>query len=154
MIRPAKEYGYTSGCYTSLISSYDGIIPDLEKALCYITGEPFETSEYNSKAGKWETHGINSVNSSINRNAYGEWYESHFFKYKGYKNGNMHFEFKDVKVWEMFNQRVAKIKGFVLYEQKEQTDYQKRQTGRTDTTKKTTKQQPTEAKVLFSIKVA
>ena len=32
MISPAKEYGYTSGCYTSLISSYDGIIPDFEKA--------------------------------------------------------------------------------------------------------------------------
>ena len=67
MISPAKEYGYTSGCYTSLISSYGGIIPDFEKALCYITGEPFETSEYNTSTYKWETKGINSVNSSINR---------------------------------------------------------------------------------------
>ena len=59
MISPAKEYGYTSGCYTSLISSYDGIIPDFEKALCYITGEPFETSEYNTSTYKWETKDIN-----------------------------------------------------------------------------------------------
>ena len=37
MINPAKEYGYTSNCYNSLRSSYDGIIPDFEKALCHIS---------------------------------------------------------------------------------------------------------------------
>ncbi len=153
MISPAKEYGYTSESYTSLKSSYDGIIPDFEKALCYITGEPFETEEYNPDTCKWEKYGINSVNSSINRNTYGDWYESHFFKYKGYKNGNMHFEFKNDKVWELFNQRVAKIKGYVLFEAKEQTEYQKRQTGR-QTTPKSKAAGPTEGKVLFSIKVA
>lgn len=128
MINPAKEYGYTSNSYTSLRSSYDGIIPDFEKALCYVTGDAFETSEFVN--GKWEKYGINSVNSSINRNDYGEWYNSHFFKYKGYKNGNMHFEFADEKIWHQFNQRVAKLKGYPLYEGKEQTAYQNRQTGR------------------------
>jgi len=151
MISPAKEYGYTSDCYTSLRSTHDDIIPDFEKALCYITGEPFETSEYNTSTYKWETKGINSVNSSINRNIYGEWYNSHFFKYKGYKNGNMHFEFTSTKVWELFNQRVAKIKGYALFEAKEQTEYQKRQTGRSSTPGKTPQQ--TEAKVLFTFKV-
>lgn len=151
MIRPAKEYGYTSNCYTSLRNAHDGIIPDFEKALCHITGDPFETSEYNTSTYKWETKGINSVNSSINRNIYGEWYNSHFFKYKGYKNGNMHFEFTSTKVWELFNQRVAKIKGYALFEAKEQTEYQKRQTGRSSTPGKTPQQ--TEAKVLFTFKV-
>ena len=139
MINPAKEYGYTSETYNSLRSSYDGTIPDFEKALCYITGAPFDE--------------IKTVNSSISRNTYGDWKESHFFKYKGYKNGNMHFEFKNDKVWELFNQRVAKIKGYVLFEAKEQTDYQKRQTGR-QTAPKSKAAGPTEAKVLFSIKVA
>lgn len=145
MINPAKEYGYTSDCYTSLRSAHDGIIPDFEKALCHITGDPFETSEYINY--QWTRKGITSVNTSINRNTYGIWYESHFFKYKGYKNGNMHFEFKDEKIWELFNKRVAKIKGYVLFETKEQTDYQKRQTGRATGSQ-------TKAKVLFSIKVA
>lgn len=135
-ISPSKEYGYTSTCYTSLRNSYDGTIPDFEKALCYITGEQYEKSEY--RDGRWQTFGINTVNSSINRNIYGEWYESHFFKYKGYKNGNMHYEFKSEKVWNLFNQRVAKLKGYPLYEYKEQTAYQNRQTGRT--TEKDTKQ--------------
>lgn len=128
MISPAKEYGYTSNIYTSLRSSYDGIIPDFEKALCYVTGAQFEEKEYIN--GEWVKYGINTVNSSINRNNYGDWYNSHFFKYKGYKNGNMHFEFADEKIWQQFNQRVAKLKGYPLFEGKEQTAYQNRQTGR------------------------
>ena len=151
MINPAKEYGYTSDCYTSLRSAHDGIIPDFEKTLCHITGDPFESTDWINN--NWVKSGINTVNHSINRNTYGSWYESHFFKYKGYKNGNMHFEFKNDKVWELFNQRVAKIKGYVLFEAKEQTDYQKRQTGR-QTAPKSKAAGPTEAKVLFSIKVA
>jgi hypothetical protein len=121
MISPAKEYGYTSTYYTSLRSSYDGIIPDFEKALCFVTGTNYDE--------------ISGVNDSINRNTYGEWYESHFFRYKGYKNGNMHFEFKDEDVWHRFNQRIAKIKGYPLFEGKKQTKYQERQTGRADQVK-------------------
>jgi hypothetical protein len=43
----------------------------------------------------------------------------------------MHFEFKDDNVWAKFNQHVSRIKGYPLFEAKEQTAYQKRQTGRT-----------------------
>lgn len=150
MINPAKEYGYTSNCYTSLRSAHDGIIPDFEKALCHLTGDPFETSEYIN--GAWITKGINSVNRSIINNIYGEWYESHFFKYKGYKNGNMHFEFKDEKVWELFNKKVADIKGYVLFEAKEQTEYQKRNTGR-QTTKARTEKKESNYNSLFSINI-
>lgn len=116
IISPAKEYGYTSDCYTSLRSSYDGTIPDFEKALCFVEGINYDE--------------IIPVNSTINRNTYGEWYTSQFFKYKGYKNGNMHFEFISEDVWNRFNKRVAKLKGYALFEGKEQTAYQNRQTGR------------------------
>lgn len=116
MISPAKEYGYTTHVYTSLRSSYDGIIPDFEKALIFNESLNFDEVE--------------TVNSSINRNAYGEWYESHFFKYKGYKNGNMHFEFKDENIWARFNQRISKLKGYPLYEAKTQTKWQDKRTGR------------------------
>lgn len=140
MVSPAKEYGYTSNCYTSLKSSYDGTIPDFEKALCYVMGKNYEET--------------NTVNSSINRNSYGEWYKSDFFRYKAYKNGNMHFEFVDEKVWKEFNERVAKLKGYPLYEGKEQTAYQKRQTGRAAEPKtkvKTTNTQP--VNVLFKVAI-
>jgi hypothetical protein len=140
MISPAKEYGYTTNVYTSLRSAYDGIIPDFEKALCFVTGTNYDE--------------IRGVNESINRNTYGEWYESHFFKYKGYKNGNMHFEFRDLDVWGNFNQRAAKLKGFPLFEAKPQTAYQKRNTGR-DKDMQNDYDAPkpaTEAKVLFTFK--
>lgn len=77
-----------------------------------------------------------TISSSIGKNKYGEWYECHFFKYKGYKNGNMHFEFRDEKVWENFNKAVARIKGYPLPEYKAQTAYQNRQTGRKETPNK------------------
>ncbi|MDR3712409.1 MAG: DUF4942 domain-containing protein [Puia sp.] len=61
---------------------------------------------------------------------YGEWFDWAFFRCKAFKKGSMHFEFKDPKLWELFNQRIAKIKGYALFEAKEQTAYQKRRTGR------------------------
>lgn len=133
IISPSKEYGYTSSVYTSLRSSYDGTVPDLEKALCFVMGIKYTETK--------------TVNETINRNIYGGWYSSHFFKYKGYKNGNMHFEFIDDKVWEAFNKRVAQIKGFPLFEQKPQTAYQQRNAGQKPTA------QPKAAKTLFEVNI-
>lgn len=147
-ISPAKEYGYTTGVYTSMKNAHDGVIADFEKALCFTEGINYGGDEYNKNTFRWEKTGINKVNDSINRNTYGEWYESHFFRYKGYKNGNMHFEFINEDIWVRFNQRVAKLKGYPLYEYKEQTAYQKRQTGRTDEPKQKKEYEP---KVLFEL---
>lgn len=47
---------------------------------------------------------------------WGKWFDWGFFKVRAYKKGTMHFEFKDEKVWGLFNQRVGKLKGFALYE--------------------------------------
>ena len=143
IISPAKEYGYTSKDYSNIKNSYDGTIPDFEKALCFVTGTDYETITY--KEGREIKHYINTVSASCHKNIYGEWYISHFFKYKAYKNGNMHFEFVSEKVWEQFNQRVAKLKGYPLYEAKEQTAYQNRQTGRKETAQPftTARQKPT-----------
>lgn len=116
-VSPAKEYGYTNSSYNYLSSYKSETISDLEKALCFVTATNYDE--------------ITPINKAINRNLYGEYYEnSEFFKYKAFKNGNMHFEFKSEEVWALFNQKVAKIKGYPLFEGKEQTKYQQRQTGR------------------------
>ncbi len=48
---------------------------------------------------------------------FGKWHLwEPFFYIRGYKKGTMHFKFKDKRVWELFNQRIARLKGFVLYE--------------------------------------
>jgi hypothetical protein len=91
-------------------------LEDLEKALCYITGE------------NWDD--IQTLPASCRDNNYGEWYECHFFKYKGFKKGTLHVEFKDDELHAKFNQHVARIKGYPLFEGKKQTAYQERQTGR------------------------
>ena len=46
----------------------------------------------------------------------GTWYDWGFFEVKGHYCGTLHMRFKDEKVWELFNRRVAEIKGHPLPE--------------------------------------
>lgn len=75
-------------------------LQDVIKGLCLLTGKRFEdTVRFDNVAEK----------------AYwGEWFDWEFFRVKGFKKGTAHFEFKDEKVWEQFNLRVAKIKGWQI----------------------------------------
>lgn len=82
------------------------LITDLEKALCFITGTNWDDIKENCTAGVF---GWNNVNN-------GEWYDTHFFKVKGFLKGTGHFIFKDENIWAKFNQRIAQIKGFPLPE--------------------------------------
>lgn len=47
---------------------------------------------------------------------WGKWFDWGFFEVKLFKKGTGHFKFKDENVWMMFNQKVARIKGFSLPE--------------------------------------
>lgn len=136
-----------------------GMVEDLLKALCYITGEDFESKRtlykfldepyYFVKNGEpvrdskgqivSESHEyqlkyrINSFPDSeiAYRNlVWGQWFDWEYFRIRAYKKGTIHFEFRDEKVWAAFNQRVAKLKGYPLPEKKAQTAYQDRQNGR------------------------
>jgi len=138
-VSPAKEYGYTSSDYSYLSSYKTEVIEDMEKALCYANGLNYDTlcEKDDSKFGEYKApREQRTLRGSIQRNTYGEYYECFFFKYKAFKNGNMHFIFKDEDVWAKFNQKIAKIKGYPLFEAKEQTKYQDRQTGRDKQPKK------------------
>mgnify|MGYP004602715147 FL=1 len=77
-------------------------IEDVCKALCFLTG-----TDYNN---------MESLSSFVGRNqlAWGGWFDWGFFRCRAYKKGTMHFEFKDEKVWMMFNQEVAKERGWSL----------------------------------------
>jgi hypothetical protein len=128
---PNKDYSiYNSDCET---------ISDLEKALCYITGENYDE--------------IKSIWNAATNCIHGEWYECHFFKFKGFKKGTLHVEFKNEDTWGKFNQNLSRIKGYPLFEGKEQTRYQDRQTGRAQQEKANPAHayKPT---VLFEIKIA
>ena len=80
------------------------ILEDMLKAICYITGDNYDS---------FETL-YNTARRPVNE--YGKWFNWAYFKVKCFKVGTCHFEFLDRELWARFNQRVAKIKGFPLYE--------------------------------------
>ena len=131
----AKRWGsaYTETTFT-LYRHDTPTISDLEKTLCFLTGNNYDE--------------IKSIFDAASRAEYGIWHESHFFKFRGYKKGTLHVEFKNDEYHAKFNQQIARIKGYPLFEGKEQTAYQKRQTGRT-TAEKSQESPKNEFKVMF-----
>ena len=79
-------------------------LDDLDKALCFITGE------------NWNNNRRFSYTINTLRPEYGEWFDWGFFEVKLFKKGTGHFKFKDENVWALFNQQIARIKGFPLPE--------------------------------------
>lgn len=77
-------------------------LDDLDKALCFITGQPWD---YDRR-----------FYPSVQRGNYGNWFDWGFFEVKLFKKGTGHFKFKDENVWAIFNQNIARIKGFPLPE--------------------------------------
>lgn len=118
-------------------------LEDLRTVICYLTGKQFD-----DKSSLW-----NFIHRRENGNHvkydWNTWYEWEFLRFKGFKKGTMHFEFLSEDVWGLFNQNVARLKGFPLFEYKKQTAYQERQTGRSGGVNNYDK---TDAKVLFTFK--
>lgn len=104
-IRPyMAEMSWSGDCIN--VRSYGSAadeIQDLIKALCFITGRKYEEVGQPSK-------GVNNVFYP------GEWYDWGFFRFKAFKKGTVHFEFKDEEVWAAVNAKYAQIKGQVLPE--------------------------------------
>lgn len=75
-------------------------LQDLIKALCYLMGVSYNPDMQPS-----------CVSEVFESNT---WYDSYFFEFKVFKKGTMHLKFKDIKVWENFNKKVAEIEGYPL----------------------------------------
>lgn len=118
-----ERWGYSNN-YVELRSWGNNAeqINDVIRALCYITGTPFERTvrleqfvrDNSLEWGKW--HDMKRVVAI--KNEYGQVVGSEvltgFFRIRGYKKGTMHFEFIDEEVWAKFNQTVANIRGWHL----------------------------------------
>lgn len=94
------------------------MVEDMQKALCYITGMNYDECTTFSDF-------LRQMKCS-----WGTWYCWGFFEIKCFKKGTTHFKFQDKDLWARFNQRVAKLKGYPLYEPKKQNEYEQKQTGR------------------------
>lgn len=112
-------HGITVNQYVR-VGSFDRYVQDINdviKALCYITGTPYEftttldqINEINVEWGKWHELG-----KFVRKHKDAEpEYVAGFFRIRGYKKGTMHFEFLDDDVWAKFNIAVAQIRGWEL----------------------------------------
>ena len=77
------------------------LVNDLLRVLCYLNGKDYD------KCDKF----YDAVKKDYQSNT---WYNWEFFEIKFFKKGTMHFKFKNKDVWAVFNQNVARIKGFQL----------------------------------------
>jgi hypothetical protein len=138
------EEGWSKEVARKTWSDFDKM-EDLTKAICYMTGDnydnfisldqfiryPFKVKingnygNYKSLFSKIEeadNYNNNLLNKGVNSEIeiskveWGEWFVWGYFRCRAYKKGTMHFEFLDPELWGRFNQRVAKIKGYPLYE--------------------------------------
>lgn len=120
------------------------LIEDMMKAICFITGDNYDNfcslDHYVRYPYKFYSNGkfINSAYHYSDKErfereyyeagkpievkkiepVYGEWFDWGFFECKAFKKGTMHFKFKNRELWARFNQRVARIKGYPLFEAK------------------------------------
>lgn len=128
--------------------SNDELMNDFQKALCYIMGENYDNYEslysfFNHKKVPGNVYPHEYV-----KYEFGTWYDWGFFQVRGYKKGSMHFKFKDRDVWAKFNQHIARLKGYPLYEATKKTEKAPKKSA--NFTEKPYK----EAKIIAKIKVS
>lgn len=104
--------------------SFGGMIDDVLKALCNLTGLNYDDfpklySISDSMCwGEWREWGYFDKIQSYDNNGkpvelLGDWHPG-IFRIRCYKKGTMHVEFVDEDVWYKFNQEVAKTRGWNL----------------------------------------
>lgn len=126
---------YSSGWEITYHSDRYEVINDLVKAICYLTGKRWEDYgdiwHINQRKEKvLNKEGKLVEGDALEHREFGKWYDWAFFQIRVYKKGTVHFKFVDMDAWAAFNRKVSELKGFPLYEAKEQTVYQQRNTGR------------------------
>ncbi len=68
-------------------------VSDIDRAMCYITGKKYDD--------------IKRIEPILKEAEAGKKYETEFFYFRAYIKGTLHLEFKDEKLRERFNIRVA-----------------------------------------------
>lgn len=92
---------------------------DIEKVMCYLSGSPYEKLiHYNSyKCHEYTEEDWQNIHLEdlINQVAVGDqsWHDSKFFRFRCFKKGTLHIEFKDEQLWAAFNLAVCKGKNMI-----------------------------------------
>ena len=81
-----------------------GFLDDFDKSLCYMSGVEFGNIRKIRQALKAK---FDELGSLVAGEKFSNNVESHFFKIKFFKNGNLHLTFKDEWTWNEFNIRAT-----------------------------------------------
>ena len=86
--------------------------------MCYIAGYPFEKMlNYIDSSRQYTEEQLQSVTlrGAVEKVEIGDnsWHESKFFRFRCFKKGTLHIEFKDKKLWADFNLAVCKGKNMI-----------------------------------------
>lgn len=91
-------------------SSYYSKYTDIDKVMCYLTGKHYKNVE---KDGEVIAKGIKTIYDALKEKfeklgtvkggAFDGTCQSEFFNLRFFKKGTLHIEFKDKKLWELFN---------------------------------------------------
>lgn len=92
---------YSSNPTVSIEYRFRDRIIDIEKALCFISGKKFEE--------------INSIDKCYMRKdlKFGQWHDSEFFEWKGFKKGTIHIKFKNEYIYQEFNRIACEGKNWI-----------------------------------------
>lgn len=101
-----------------------GSLKDIDKCMCYLTGQDMENIFSICYALDRKFEFLGKVKTS---DKFDNTLESTFFNIKFFKKGTMHIEFKDAKLWEQFNIRATKHKNWLP--PKEYDDWKRKQNG-------------------------
>lgn len=117
-------------------------IEDMLKAICYITGDNYDNhcNLYNHIRYQYKIYSNKKFVTTLDNPdsvermkkeyfeegkpfecedsvpEYGKWFTWGPFEARAYKKGTMHFKFRSEDTWATFNQHIARIKGYPLYE--------------------------------------
>lgn len=97
---------------------YSSEYNDIEKVMCYLSGFPYENLI--NYIDRYKTYTEEQLQNKTLRCAIEEvkigdssWHESKFFRFRCYKKGTLHIEFKEEKLWADFNLAVCKGKNMI-----------------------------------------
>jgi hypothetical protein len=101
----SNYYSYNSYRY----SAYN----DIDKVMCYLSGVSYDTmtayprNNYEKRLTEEEKQRVALI-SAVGEVQVGDntWHESRFFRFRCFKKGTLHIEFKDEELWAKFNKAV------------------------------------------------
>lgn len=117
-----KEWIKSTGAMMKICYSNEGQFSDIDKVMAYISGEslPYWRTINSTLKNHFEKIGKVKTGDKFDNTC-----ESAYFKIKFYKKGTVHLEFKDKRIWELFNITACGNKNWLPADEKRKWENQR-----------------------------